>query len=119
MGLSLASLEHGVTFTLVATRDDVAALDGIQYLFGGPCVDAAHTGEVMTFERGDTVLDEHGWQQFARATAAHAISSTLALPISEGERVVGTVNLYAHQPHPSPASTMSWPVSSAPGRPGP
>lgn len=95
VGLSLASMEHGVTFTLVASNEDVAVLDGIQYLFGGPCVDAAHTDEVMTFQRGDTVLDEHGWQQFARATSAHMVSSTLSLPIMDGEQVVGTVNLYA------------------------
>lgn len=95
VGLSLASLAHGVTFTLVATDEEVAALDGIQYLFGGPCVDAEHTDEVMTFERGDAVLDERGWQQFARATAARSVSSTLSLPVLEGERVVGTVNLYA------------------------
>ena len=95
VGLSLASVEHGVTFTLVATSDDIAVLDAIQYLYGGPCVDAAHTDEALEFVRGDAVVDEYNWQRFARATSATGFSSTLSLPILDNERIVGTVNLYA------------------------
>lgn len=40
VGLSLASLDDGVGFTLVATDADVAVLDAIQYVGGGPCVDS-------------------------------------------------------------------------------
>lgn len=95
VGLSLASVEHGVTFTLVATSGEIAALDGVQYTFGGPCVGAAHTDEVLEYKRDGTALDERDWQEFARATAASGIASTLSLPILDGERVIGTVNLYA------------------------
>lgn len=94
--LSLASVDHGVTFTLVASSDDVAVLDGIQYLYGGPCVDAAHTDEALGFNSDDhDPLDEQGWHQFARASAARTIASTLSLPILGGETVVGTVDVYA------------------------
>jgi GAF domain-containing protein len=96
VGISLASVEHGVTFTLVATSEDIAVLDAVQYMHGGPCVDAAHTDETLEFNSDEQgVLDEYGWHQFARATAAKTIASTLSLPILDDGRVVGTVNLYA------------------------
>ena len=96
VGISVASVQHGVTFTLVATSEEIAVLDAVQYLYGGPCVDAAHTDEVWEFSSDDeALLDETGWHRFARATAAHAIASTLSLPVVDGEDVVGTVNLYA------------------------
>ena len=96
VGMSLASVQHGVTFTLVATSEEIAVLDAVQYLSGGPCVDAAHTDEVWEFTGDDeALLDEAGWHRFARATAAHSIASTLSLPILDDGDVVGTVNLYA------------------------
>ena len=96
VGMSLASVQHGVTFTLVATSEEIAVLDAIQYLHGGPCVDAAHTDEVLEFHSDDdALLDEAGWHHFARATAAHMVASTLSLPILDDGSVVGTVNLYA------------------------
>lgn len=99
VGISIASIEHGVTFTLVASSADIAVLDAVQYLFGGPCVDGAHIDEVITFEGEASSVDEHEWQEFARATAAHAIASTLTLPVMDGGQVVGTVNLYAASAH--------------------
>jgi GAF domain-containing protein len=94
VGLSLAALEDGVAFTMVATDADVAVLDAIQYLVAGPCVDAADTGQVLDF-RVDEAEDERRWQTFARATAAKAVASTLTLPVQDGDRVVGSINLYA------------------------
>ncbi|MCW2813693.1 MAG: hypothetical protein JWN84_1148 [Nocardioides sp.] len=98
VGLSLGLMTNGVTFTLVATSDEVAALDGVQYLDGGPCVASAHEGEPLTYEVGDPT-DENGWTTFARAAAAHGISATLTLPILEDGRVIGSVNFYAAAPH--------------------
>ena len=98
VGLSVASVEHGVTFTLVATSAEVASLDAVQYAFGGPCVDAAHTDEVLEFNSDDDSLDERDWQDFAGATAARGVASTLSLPILDGDQVIGTVNLYAASP---------------------
>src|SRR3954452_22000314 len=37
VGLSLASVREGLTFTLAATHTDLALLDGVQYAVGGPC----------------------------------------------------------------------------------
>lgn len=93
VGVSIALLEQGVTFTLVATAEDVAVLDAVQYLAGGPCVDGAHRGRVVGFDHD--VLDEERWRLFSEATAARAVLSTLTLPLMSESRVVGTVNLYA------------------------
>ncbi len=93
IGVSIAPLEHGLTFTLVATAEDVAVLDAVQYLAGGPCVEAALTDHVVEFQPNP--LDEDRWRLFAEATAARAVRSTLTLPMLSGERVSGTVNLYA------------------------
>src|SRR3954466_6007724 len=93
LGLSLAVNEHEVTFTLMASSLDIAVLDAVQYLAGGPCLDAARSDEVLEF-REQEILDEESWRLFAGATAATAVVSTLTLPILDGDRVVGTVNLY-------------------------
>jgi GAF domain-containing protein len=98
VGLSLAYREHGVTFTLVATDEVTAALDALQYVDDGPCIAAVDEGRVLEFTEGD-VLDEARWQLFARATDAAAVASTLTLPIVVGEKVAGSVNLYASTPN--------------------
>src|SRR3954451_7365136 len=49
VGLSLASREHGVTFTVVASDEVIAALDGLQYLDDGPCVAAVEENRVIQF----------------------------------------------------------------------
>jgi GAF domain-containing protein len=95
LGFSLASRESGVTFTLVASDLDVAVLDAVQYLAGGPCVSAVD--EQRTSPVGyahDDLLDEGSWQLFGRATAAKGVRSTLTLPLLDEGLVVGSVNLY-------------------------
>jgi GAF domain-containing protein len=98
VGVSLARLEHELTFTLVATSTEFSVLDGVQYADGGPCVDSAHAEEVREFTQDD-VLDEERWRLFAEATAAHNVRSTLTLPVVRDGEVVGTVNLYAATKH--------------------
>lgn len=94
VGLSLASTAHDVTLTLVATDQEIAALDALQYLFGGPCLGAVRAHQVIEYDVADA-LDEGRWQHFARATAAAAVASTLTLPILVDGKVVGSVSLYA------------------------
>jgi GAF domain-containing protein len=95
IGLSVASQEHGVTFTLMADRADVAVLDAVQYLSDGPCVAVVEQQHQAAagFELAD-LLDEESWRLFARASAAKGVRSTLTLPILAERRVVGSVNLY-------------------------
>ena len=92
-GMSLASSTHGLTFTLVATDDEIAALDAVQYLDTGPCVEAFEHGQgVATTEGG--VLDEKRWHDLAVASAAAGVRSTLTFPVKERGDTVGSVNLY-------------------------
>ena len=98
VGMSIAWAEHGVTFTLVASDEEIAILDAIQYFDGGPCVDAVHTGQGV--ETGVfSPLAEEQWRMFAQATAAAGIRSTLSFPIVDTVGVVGSVNLYGASGH--------------------
>jgi GAF domain-containing protein len=95
LGVSLAFREHGLTFTLIATDEDIATLDAVQYIASGPCVDAIDLGHGIATPDG--LLSEHRWQHFARASAAAGVKSTLTLPVVDGEVVVSTVNLYGRE----------------------
>ena len=99
VGMTLASRVHDVTLTLVATSAEMAVLDAVQYLSGGPCVDALEADRVMTYPSGDDVLDEQRWQDFAQATAAASVRSTLTLPVLTDAVVTGTINLYSASSH--------------------
>jgi len=94
VGLSVAAFRDDVTFTLVASDREVAVLDALQYLAGGPCVDAVQAERVLEYDFA-APDDEAHWHAFAKAGAAKAVATTLTLPILHGSKVVGTVNLYA------------------------
>jgi len=94
VGFSLSLLAEGLTFTLAATSEDIAALDAVQYLDGGPCVDASSAGTILSVPALD-VVDEAQWRLFALAGAAAGVVSTLSMPIQENGQVTGGVNLYA------------------------
>jgi GAF domain-containing protein len=96
LGVSIASTAEGLTFTFVASSDVVATLDALQYLDGGPCVDAVRGGTVVDVPDADA-LDEQQWQLFAQGQSAAGVRSTLSLPVLTGGHVTGGVNLYASQ----------------------
>ena len=94
IGLSLALADDGVSFTMVATDEEMAVLDALQYAVGGPCVEAVKADRVLAYTH-EQLMEEEGWQLFAQATAAASIASTLTLPIVVEGRVAGSINLYA------------------------
>lgn len=97
VGLSMAVYDFDLTFTAVATDDEIRALDASQYLDSGPCIEAAESGQVV--EVDDTsALNEASWQIFAQATSHAGIKSTLTVPIRQDDEVIGTFNLYAVDP---------------------
>ena len=93
VGFSIAAHKHGVTFTVAATDDEIAALDGVQYLAHGPCVDALEERQGVATSSVE-LFSEPRWRAFAQATAAAGIRSTVTVPIIEDGEVTGTVNLY-------------------------
>src|SRR3954465_1663758 len=68
VGLSLGGIEDGVPLTLVASTEQLAALDAVQYLDGGPCVAAVDRAEPLDVNVGD-LLDEDRRRLYARASA--------------------------------------------------
>jgi len=97
VGLSLGLVREGLTFTLVATSQEVAVIDAAQYLAGGPCVEVANGCSPLDLDVND-LLDEARWTAFALTSAAHGVRSTLSLPIERSSQVVGGINLYAADP---------------------
>lgn len=93
VGLSV-SVNGNLTFTMAATSLAVTELDGVQYLDGGPCEDALHTGQSHTYRQGDR-FDRDRWRLFARGTAAAGVGATLSLPILEDGKVSAGINMYA------------------------
>ena len=93
VGVSVGSRDLGVTFTLVATGAEIATLDAVQYIASGPCVDALEMGHGLTTSPGG-LLSEPRWQDFARASAAAGVHSTLTFPVLLDGEVIATVNLY-------------------------
>jgi hypothetical protein len=93
VGVSVALRVEGLTFTLVSSDHRTAALDGVQYATGGPCLDALDTEQGMAAGTG-ALLSESRWQAMARASAAAGIRSTVTFPVVHGGEVAGAVNLY-------------------------
>lgn len=98
VGVSLGVLREGLTFTFVATTEEIAVLDAVQYLDGGPCVEATNLNREVSIDDTDA-LNEDAWLMFARAGAAAGIRATLSLPITENGSVVGGLNMYATEEH--------------------
>jgi GAF domain-containing protein len=94
-GMSVSLSDGDLTFTLVASSAEVAALDGVQYASGGPCVAAIEDQREVNVEDIAAPMAEQDWQLFASASAAAGVRSTLSFPLTLGGEVIGGVNLYA------------------------
>jgi GAF domain-containing protein len=91
VGLSISLIgELGLTFTFIATPDDVRLIDGAQYLNGGPCEDAAYQGVRVDSE----LVNERHWQLAALAASWTGVRSSLSLPIRTRGGAFGSVNFY-------------------------
>lgn len=99
IGMSVSIRELDATFTLVASAREVAVLDAVQYVDGGPCVQTIDNGAITMSTIGNP-LDEQRWLMFAATKSRYGVASTLSLPIvDEPERVIGGFNLYGASPH--------------------
>lgn len=98
IGLSIAWVDQGIAFTLASSEEEIAVLDAVQYLAGGPCVAAVERDEGIEVSESE-LMDEERWRMFGRATAHRAVRSTLTLPLVSDGDVVGSANLYAASDH--------------------
>jgi GAF domain-containing protein len=94
-GMSVTMSDGELTFTLVASSVEVAALDGVQYAAGGPCVAAVDDEREVGLPDLDDPMVEADWKLFASASAAAGVKSTLSFPLAHQGEVIGGVNLYA------------------------
>jgi GAF domain-containing protein len=70
-------------------------LDAVQYIDGGPCVDALEGSPVPV----DDVLDEERWRLYRQTATSMDIRASLSLPLrSKDDEVIGALNLYAAEP---------------------
>lgn len=93
IGVSLAWTESRVLFTLVASDDEIAVLDALQYLGGGPGLHVVSQQQGLEAST-ESLLRETSWSLFARASLARGAHSILALPLTQHGRVTGTVTFY-------------------------
>jgi len=97
VAMSLSVADGDLTFTVASNRPGASLLDAVQYLGGGPCLEAIEQRDIV--HTSELPVDEGRWQLFARAEALAGISSTLSLPILGDGKVVGGVNLYGATPN--------------------
>src|SRR3954452_3576872 len=64
VAMSVSVVDGDLTFTLMSDRPGATLLDAVQYLSGGPCLDAVERRETLTSQ---LPLDEGRWHLFARA----------------------------------------------------
>jgi GAF domain-containing protein len=90
------SISHmrGKSLISASSNDTIGiALDGIQTgAEEGPCLDAIRTGEAMS--TGDLLTDDR-WPVYGpHAVESVGIHSSLALPLHDGRRTIGALNLF-------------------------
>lgn len=69
--------------------------DERQYVSGGPCVDAARTGEPVVVR--DTRTEER-WPDYIAGAVRAGIRSSLSVPIPSRESLHGAINCYGAEP---------------------
>jgi len=95
-GLMLLSAD-GVLRYVAASDEPGRMLEALQEQFGeGPCVDA-FLGDAPVL--GDDLDADPRWPSVGPLAAAHGVRAVLGVPIDLREGPVGTLNVYAAQPH--------------------
>ncbi len=92
VGLSVVRTDHEGSCTLAVSDEVVAVIEALQYLDGGPGVDAAAQGR-----RNETRLCALNgrWPLFVSMCHRSGVRSMLTLPITEKGLVLGAVHVYA------------------------
>ena len=96
VGLSLTLVDDDSTLTLAASSVQALPLDAVQYLDGGPCLDAVEQEQRLLVNDIESDSEER-WSMFARASAVAGVQSSLSLPLVHDEQVAGGFNVYASE----------------------
>jgi GAF domain-containing protein len=102
------TMRSGETITTQAPTGVVPeTLDGLQYLYGGPCVDAAFGAE--PFVHCEDLRNESRWPGFtAEALVQSPVLSIVSYRLWIGQdATIGSLNLYAGKPHAFDPDTIA------------
>lgn len=97
--VSITLLDDAEPRTVACTDDCVLALDAQQYRAGGPCVEAAESGQPIRVALEAT---RQRWPHFMEAASSAGVRATLSIPLvvapaDEGSdsELVGSLNAYS------------------------
>lgn len=90
VGVSYSLLDEHLTFTVLATRRETAALETARV---PPARGEAHRADAAA-----DVLDEVRWRELSTVAGEHGVRSTLSMPVITQGSLVGTVSVYAGEP---------------------
>jgi GAF domain-containing protein len=94
-GAGLTMLEANRPQTVVASAEFVQQVDDAQYSIGqGPCLLAVATGQTQT---SASLGGDARWPRFGPRVGRLGVHSALSLPLLLQDRVVGALNVYAHE----------------------
>jgi len=93
--VSVTLLRGGTGTTPAFTGPMALESDERQYQSGGPCVQAAATGEPVIVS--DTAT-EHRWPDYLPTAVAAGVASSISVPLPAQEAVTGAINLYSRRP---------------------
>jgi len=89
-------VERAGISTAAATSPEVRRSDELQNELGeGPCLSSIETGELYVIEDMD---HEERWPAWARSTSALGFHSLVSVPLSDKDRRLGSLNLFARRP---------------------
>jgi GAF domain-containing protein len=93
-GVGLTLIEKGRADTIVATEPFVADMDAVQYgLKQGPGISAVTEQQTIVSR---SLASDIRWPDFGRQSAGFGVQSSLSIPLTTSDGVVGCMNLYAH-----------------------
>jgi GAF domain-containing protein len=94
-GVGLTAIEPGRALVTVASMDFVAAVDTVQYDLGeGPCIEAAAVGRTRV---SGSLGGDARWPRFGPRAGRLGVHSVLSLPLTVGDRRLGSLNMYGHR----------------------
>ena len=95
---SLTVIAAGEPSTVAFSGDTARALDERQYeLDGGPCLDAARTGQLIHVPDTQT---ESRWPKYLETAVERGVRSSLSVPLPLPRAVTGALNFYAADTDP-------------------
>ncbi|MEX5710123.1 GAF and ANTAR domain-containing protein [Parafrankia sp. FMc6] len=103
-GVGLTLIEAGQPDTIVASTNFVRVVDEVQYrLREGPCLQAVADRRTQIC---GSLGGESRWPRFGPRAGRLGVHSALSLPLLVTDRVVGALNVYAHEQDAFTASAV-------------